>query len=109
MVSAEPDQDLAQATDPQDLHQRFVSRWVSAGGQEDAADRELAAWPKGGYGVRFGGTTSRARLVDCVRAMARTLQLGMRSRAQSAGSSTADRPRATRPAASIAANGSQRC
>jgi hypothetical protein len=126
MVSAEPDPDLARATDPQDLHRRFVSRWVTAGGHEHDAAPELAAWLNGGYGVclrspapeailakdglaraiealtaqpmaqlawwqdtlrhavnaydslilpfasvdavRFGGTTSRARLVDAVRA-----------------------------------------
>jgi hypothetical protein len=126
MVSAEPDQHLAQATDPQDLHRRFVSRWVGAGGHEQDADPELVAWLNGGYGVclaspgpeailakdglaqaitalvarpmpqlpwwqdtvrhtvnaydalvlpfasvdavRFGGTTSRTRLVDAVRA-----------------------------------------
>lgn len=126
MVSAVLDEELAQATDPQDLRRRFVSRWVSAGGREQDADRELAAWLNGGYGVclrapapeailakdglakaiealiaqpmpqhswwraalrhavdaydslvlpfasvdsvRFGGATSRARLVDAVRA-----------------------------------------
>ncbi len=126
MVPATPDPDLAQAADPQDLHRRFVSRWVTAGGHEQDADPELAAWLNGGYGVclrspapeaiiakdglaraiealmarpmphlgwwqntlrhavnaydslvlpfasvdtvRFGGSTSRARLVDAVRA-----------------------------------------
>ena len=126
MTSAELDQDLAEAADAEDLHRRFVSRWVDAGGNARDADPELAAWLRGGYGaclrspapeailakdglaraiealtarplphltwwretlgyavdaydslvlpfasvdpVRFGGTTSRARLVDSVRA-----------------------------------------
>jgi uncharacterized protein DUF6058 len=126
MVSAEPDEDLAEASEPQDLRRRFVARWVGAGGHEQAADPELAGWLNGGYGVclrtpapetilaknglaqaiealiarpmpehswwqdtlhhavdaydalvlpfasvdsvRFGGTTSRERLVDAVRA-----------------------------------------
>lgn len=126
MVSAEPDEDLAQAGDTRDLQRRFVSRWVRAGGHEQDARTELAAWLRGGYGVclrtptpeailakdalakaiealiaqpmpchpwwrdtlrhavdaydslvlpfasvdsvRFGGATSRARLVDAVRA-----------------------------------------
>lgn len=51
MVSAEPDPDLASATDPDGLRRRFVSRWVAAGGREQDADRELAAWLDGGYGV----------------------------------------------------------
>jgi hypothetical protein len=55
MVSAEPDEDLAEARRPQDLRRRFVSRWVSAGGHGQAADPELAGWLNGGYGVRRPG------------------------------------------------------
>jgi hypothetical protein len=51
MVSATPDPDLAQATDPEELRRRFMSRWVAAGGQEQDADLELAAWLDGRYGV----------------------------------------------------------
>jgi hypothetical protein len=55
MVSAEPDEHLGKASDPQDLRRRFVPRWVRAGGQEHAADPELAGWLNGGYGVRGPG------------------------------------------------------
>ncbi len=51
IVSAEPDGDLARAGDAQDLRRRFVARWVSAGGREQDADPEFAAWLKGAYGV----------------------------------------------------------
>ena len=126
MISAEPDPDLAQASDSKDLRRRFIARWTTAGGREDDAGTEIAAWLDGGYGVclrspgpesilvkegiaraitaliarpepqqawwratlrhsvaaydqlvlpfasidaaRFGGATSRARLVDAVRA-----------------------------------------
>jgi len=125
MVSMSPDRDLSDATDPSDLHARFVSRWAAAGGSRNDTDSELAAWLGGGYGAclaspgpetilvkdglaraitalvaqpmpeaswwpatlvhavaaydalvlpfasvdpaRFGGTTSRQRLVDAVR------------------------------------------
>jgi hypothetical protein len=43
-LAAAPGHDLAQAADPRDLHQRFTSRWVKAGGRRQDADRELAAW-----------------------------------------------------------------
>lgn len=51
MVSAEPDPDLAHATDPEDLRWRFASRWVAAGGNEQDTEPELAAWLSGDYGV----------------------------------------------------------
>jgi Family of unknown function (DUF6058) len=51
MVSAEPDVGLGSATDPDGLRRLFVSRWVAAGGREQDADAELAAWLDGGYGV----------------------------------------------------------
>jgi hypothetical protein len=51
MISAEPDANLAGATDPDGLRRRFVSRWVAAGGREQDGGRELAAWLDGGYGV----------------------------------------------------------
>jgi hypothetical protein len=50
-TSSPTDADLADATDPQDLRQRFLTRWVTAGGREHDADPELAAWLQGGYGV----------------------------------------------------------
>jgi hypothetical protein len=126
MVPASPDPDLAQASDPGDLHRRFLTRWIAGGGDPENADSELTAWLNGGYGVclrspapesilakaglaqaitalvarplpqqdwwratlrnavaaydqlvlpftsvdpaRFGGSTSRTRLVDAVRA-----------------------------------------
>ena len=51
MVSAEPDDDLAQAADSQELRRRFVARWATAGGQEQDAEPELSEWLTGGYGV----------------------------------------------------------
>ena len=51
MVSAAPDEELAEATDADDLRQRFLSRWVAAGGREQGVEQEIAAWLEGGYGI----------------------------------------------------------
>lgn len=51
MVSAEPDDELANAVDPRDLRRRFVSRWTRAGGREHDAGCELETWLEGGYGI----------------------------------------------------------
>jgi hypothetical protein len=51
MTSAEPDEHLARAEQPDELSRRFSSRWVAAGGDAEDAERQFEDWLGGGYGI----------------------------------------------------------